>query len=471
MKPASANSKMPARTLGVLAIMMINIIAVSSLRGLPFSATYGFSLVFFFTLAAIIFFLPAALISAELATGWPNRGGVYVWVREAFGEFWGFFIIWAQWIYNIVWYPTILAFMAGTLAYLLNPAWVESKVYMLSVILIVFWTATFLNWFGMRVTSWVSTLSALIGTLFPMFFIISLGFIWITQGNPIQTEISVNSFFPDLYDMKNLSFLLIVFFALVGMEMSAVHADEVKNPGKSYPKAIFISTIIIFFGLVLSSLAIAIVVPNQALSVVTGLVQAYKIFFDSYGLNWMTPVIGALIVFGAIGAVSAWVIGPTKGLLVAVVDGNAPAFLGKTNKHGVPVVLLSLQAIICSIMCIVFFLMPTVAASYWVLSVLTGQLAMVVYIALFAAAIRLRYKHANVVREYKVPGGNGMMWLLGLMGAAASIFAISIGFIPPAKVDVGDVFKYEVLLIIGLVTLSLPPLIMYANRKKYKRSL
>jgi amino acid transporter len=462
--------RVPIKTLGVFAIVMINIIAVSSLRGLPFSATYGFSLVFFFSVAAIIFFLPAAFVSAELATAWPNKGGVYVWVREAFGEFWGFFIIWAQWVYNIVWYPTILAFMAGTLAYLFNPALVESKLYMLSVILIVFWTATFLNWFGMRVTSLVSTFSALAGTLFPMLFIISLGIIWITQGNPIQIDFSVQRFFPDFNDFKNLSFLLIVFFALVGMEMSAVHADEAKNPGKSYPKAIFISAIIIFFGLVLSSLAIAIVVPNQALSVVTGLVQAYKIFFDSYGLNWMTPIIAILIVFGAIGAVSAWVIGPTKGLLVAVIDGNAPPFLGRTNRHGVPVVILCLQATICSIMCTVFFLMPTVAASYWVLSVLTGQLAMLVYVALFAAAIRLRYKHANVTREYRIPGGNGVMWALGLMGMLASIFAIGIGFVPPAKIDVGDVFKYECLVISGLVVLSLPPLIMYACRKKYRKN-
>lgn len=178
MKPLQPNKAtgrgIPIRTLGVFAIVMINIIAVSSLRGLPFSAVYGFSLVFYFLLAGVTFFLPAAFVSAELATTWPDKGGVYVWVREAFGEFWGFFIIWVQWVYNIVWYPTILAFMAGTLAFLFNPSLVESKLYMISVILLVFWAATFLNWFGMRLTSLVSTLSAIIGTLFPMLFIISL---------------------------------------------------------------------------------------------------------------------------------------------------------------------------------------------------------------------------------------------------------------------------------------------------------
>lgn len=457
----------PLRTLGVFAIVMINIIAVSSLRGLPFSASYGFSLVFFFLLAAIVFFLPAALISAELATAWPNKGGVYVWVREAFGEFWGFFIIWAQWVYNIVWYPTILAFMAGTLAYLFNPDLVESKAYMLSAILIVFWSATLLNWFGMRLTSLVSTLSALIGTLFPMLLIISLGFIWIVQGNPIQIDMSARSFLPDMQDMENLAFLLVVFFALVGVEMSAVHADEVKQPEKTYPRAIFISAGIILFTLVFGSLAIAIVVPEQTLNVVTGLVQAYQVFFDSYNLYWMTPVIAILIVFGVIGAVSAWVIGPTKGLLVAVLDGNAPRFLSKINRHGVPLVILFLQASICTMMCVVFLLMPTVSSSYWVLSVITGQLAMLVYVALFGSAIYLRYKYPDAKRTYKVPGGKVGMWVLGVMGLLSSIFAIGIGFIPPAKIEVGDVVRYEILLVAGLLILSLPPVILYLCRKWY----
>ena len=99
----------------------INVIAVDSLRNLPISAEYGFSLVFFYVVAALFFFIPIALISAELATGWPKTGGIYVWVREAFGTKTAFFTIWLQWIYNIVWYPTILAFLAATITYLIDP--------------------------------------------------------------------------------------------------------------------------------------------------------------------------------------------------------------------------------------------------------------------------------------------------------------------------------------------------------------
>lgn len=449
------------KNLGVFALIMINVIAVDSLRSLPFSAAYGFSLVFFYLFAAVVFYFPTAFVSAELATGWPDKGGVYVWVREAFGELWGFIVIWLQWIYNVVWYPTILTFTAGILAFLINPNLAENKIYMVACILIVFWGATIVNCFGMRLSSWVSTIGALIGTLLPMLFITILGIIWIKQGNPMQIKLTSDQFLPNLTSVNNLSFLLAIFFGLVGMEMSATHADEVKNPHKAFPRAILYSAILILFSLVFSSLAIAVVVPHQTLNVVTGLVQAFEIFFNNYHLQWMTPVIAILIVIGCIAGVSTWVIGPTKGLLVATLDGSAPKFLGKINRHGVPTVILFLQAVICTIICLVFLLMPTVSSSYWVLTAITAQLAMMVYIGLFAAGIYLRYKKPNTVRAYKVPGGNVGMWIMGLLGIISSIGAIGLGFIPPSQVEVGNIWRYESLLVIGMIVLCLPPVFIY----------
>ena len=461
----SAISKKSVRkTLGVFSLVMINVIAVDSLRSLPFSAVYGFSLVFYYLLAAIVFFLPTALISAELATAWPDRGGVYVWVREAFGERWGFIVIWLQWVYNVVWYPTILTFMSGILAYLFDPQLADNKIYMLSVILPIFWGATLLNCFGMRLSSWVSTFAALIGTLMPMFFIIILGVIWMQQGHLMQIAFTKASFWPDLNNFNNLSFLLVVLFGLVGMEMSAVHADEVKDPARAFPRAISWSVVIILFSLILSSLAIAIAVPHKTLNVITGLVEAFQIFFKQYHMGWMTPVMTVLIIIGGVGAVAAWIIGPTKGLLVATIDGSAPKIFGRVNRHGVPVVILLLQAIICTLLCSVFLFMPTVSSSYWVLTAITGQLAMLVYIILFVAAIYLRYKKPTVVRAYKIPIGNVGIWILGLLGIFSSIFAISLGFIPPSQVNVGNLFKYEAILVLGMIVFCVIPWFLY--RKK-----
>jgi len=261
-------SNKPPRVLSVFSLVMINVIAVDSLRTLPISAEYGFSLVFFYLVAAFVFFVPVAMTAAELATGWPARGGLYVWVREAFGTRMGFCTIWLQWIYNVVWYPTILAFIAASLAYIIDPALADNKTYLLTTVLVTFWGATILNCFGMRVSSWISTIGALLGTLVPMLLIIILGTAWIFSDQPNQISFTFHSFLPELSSINHLAFLSAVLFGLIGMEMSAVHAEEVKNPQRDYPRALLYSTIIIFITLVLSSLAIAVVVPQEEISLV-----------------------------------------------------------------------------------------------------------------------------------------------------------------------------------------------------------
>src|SRR5579871_1629690 len=120
------------RVLKVFQLVMINVIAVDSIRSLPYSAVYGFSLVFYYILAALLFFIPSGFVAAELATGWPNTGGIYIWVREAFGKKISTIVIWLNWTYNLAWYPTMMALMAGSIAYLVDPTLANNKVYLVS---------------------------------------------------------------------------------------------------------------------------------------------------------------------------------------------------------------------------------------------------------------------------------------------------------------------------------------------------
>ena len=455
---------MNRKVLGTFQIVMINVIAVDSIRTLPFSAELGFSLVFFYILAAILFFIPSGLVSAELGGGWPSTGGIYVWVREAFGKKISLFVIWLNWIYNIAWYPTIMALIAGTFTYFFNPELSKDKTYMALTILGLFWAATIGNLFGMRVSSFISTLGAITGTIFPMVFITILGFIWFGAGDASQITFSWDAFFPDLRDTGNLAFLSTILFGLLGLEMAATHAAEMKNPKRDYPKAVFYSILIILATIVSSSLAIAMVVPHKKLSLVTGVLEAFLIFFQDYHMTWMVPVIAAFIILGGLSGVSAWIIGPTKGLMVAARDGSLPKFLAKTNARGVPVTILLIQAIIVSFLCLAFVLMPTVNASFWLLSQITAQLALFVYIGLFISAIRLRYNQPKVNRTFRIPGKNNSgMWIIGSMGTFACLLAICLGFIPPKKV-ISEVFTYEVSLIGGMLILCALPLIFHTFR-------
>ncbi len=462
------------KTLGVFQLIMINVIAVDSLRTLPFSAEYGLSLIFFYAIAALFFFIPSGLISAELGTGWPHTGGLYIWIREAFGEKIGLIAIWLNWVYNLAWYPTIMALIAGTFAYLFSPELAQNNLYMYFLILGLFWAATLLNCGGMRISSLISTIGALIGTLLPMLFIIVLGTIWLIQGRPSEIIFSFRDIFPAETHGDKLAFFSNIFFGLIGLEMVAAHAGEMKNPRRDYPKALFASSIMIIFSVMLASLAIAIVVPRQNLNLVVGVIQAFSLFFEAFGIPWMTKIVALCVILGGLSGVAAWMIGPTKGIMIAGQDGSLPKLFTKVNKHGVPTGALFLQAIIVTLLSSVFIFMPTVNSSFWLLSIITAQLALIVYVTLFAASIKLHHHKREVQRNFKVPFGSFGTWFVALSGITVSLFAIGVGFIPPSSIPMHGTISYETLVLCGMLLLSALPFPLYwmtQNSRKKRRAI
>lgn len=444
------------KVLSVFSLVMINVIAVDSLRTLPISAKLGLSLVSYYLVAAFAFFIPVALVAAEMATAYPNTGGIYIWVREAFGKRAGFITIWLQWIYNVVWYPTMLSFIAATMAYLISPDLANNKFFLLGSALILFWLFTLLNCFGMRLSSIVSIIGASIGTVLPMLAIIFLAVIWMIQGRPIAVNYP-SSWLPDFSSFGNLSLFSAILFGLIGMEMSAVHAEEVKNPQRDYPRALLYSTLLIISTLSLGSLSIVIVVPNDHLSVVSGLIDAYAVFFASYHMTWMTSVIAVLIILGGLSGVSAWIIGPTKGLLVSARDGSLPARFARVNKYGAPVTILVTQALIFTALSSIFILLDSINAAYWMLSDLSAQMALLVYIIMFSAAIKLRYSKPDHPRGYTIPGGNTVMWIVAGTGIVCCIAAMIIGFVPPSQIPIGNIYLFESFLVGGLILFVVIP--------------
>ena len=453
------------RTLSLFTLAMITVATIGSVKNWPLTAEYGFASVFFFLVASLLFFIPTALVSAELATGWPKRGGVFVWVKEAFGHRTGFLAIWLQWIQSVVWYPTILSFIASTLAYAFNADLAENKLYTLLFSLGTFWVMTFANLQGMRVSGWISSAGTVLGTFIPGIVIIGLGVAWFFAGKPLEISFSKESFFPDMSSFMELAFFTGVILALMGMEMPAAHARDVKEPQKNYPRAILLSFLIILGLSIPGVLAISMVVPQEDISLLSGSIQAISCLVESFGLNWLVPVMAALIAIGAIASFSTWLVGPTKGLLAAAESGDLPPIFRKINRHDMPVGLLIFQALIVSVLTSLFVLMPTLNSAFWFISVLVAQLYLVMYLLLFAAAIWLRYKRPDVERAYRVPGKNFGMWCVSGIGILTSLFAIFIGFFPPSQVPIGNSFFFVLFLILGVVLFCLGPSLILLFRK------
>lgn len=459
------NTNKRRRVLSIFVLAMLNVSMMASLRNLPLVAGYGLESVFFFFVVALVFLVPEALVSAELATGWPKTGGIYIWIREALGDRMGFLAIWMQWVHNLPWYPAILSFVATTFAYVFYPPLAESKTFIFCVILISFWGMTLINYFGIKTSSWFSTIGVIVGTLIPGLFIVLLGISWFFVGGTPQIQFTTQALVPDLSNISNLVFLAGLFLAFGGLEVSAVHAGDVKDPQKNYPRAILLAGLITFLVVMLGALSIAIVMPKEQIGLVTGLMEAFKTFFNYYNLAWVLPTMGLLLIIGAVAEVNAWIAGPSKGLYATSIHGNLPPIFQNLNKHGMPTHLLLAQAIVVSLTSLVFLFMPTVSSSFWILTALSAQTYLVMYVLMFIAAIRLRYTKPHVPRSYKVPYKHKGMWFIAGLGVLSSTFGFFIGFIPPSQINVGSLLFYESFLILSNVIMILIPLGIYQMKK------
>jgi amino acid transporter len=200
--------------------------------------------------------------------------------------------------------------------------------------------------------------------------------------------------------------------------------------------------------------------------------QAFSYFVNAYGLSWLTPYIAALIVAGAFGALSTWVIGPTKGLLAAARSGDLPPYFRVVNKHGMPVRLLIAQAIFVSVLSLIFVWMPTVSSAFWILSAIVAQLYLLMYILLFAAAIKLRYTRPQVERSYKIPGGKPGIWIISGVGIISSVFTLIIGFFPPSQIETGNILFYVLFLMLAiLLACCAPSIILLFQKPHWKKQL
>lgn len=466
-----SKSSAPKRSLSVFALIMITTGIITSIHGAPSMAEYGFSLIFIYLLVAIVFLLPSALISAELATGWAEDGGVYVWVKTAFGERLGFVAVWQQWIENVIWFPSILTVMVLAATYGFFPELADNRWFIFVAINGVFWSITITNLFGMKTSGIVAEVCTIFGRIIPILFIFGLALYHVSKGNPSNIDFTWDEFVPDFGNTQMLSFIVGAFLTFAGIEASASNAASARNPRKNYPIAIISSAGIALVLVTLIALAIAIVIPQQNIKLAAGIMQAISVLLDEIGGGAFVGVVGLVIALGMLGEVNNWVPAPTRGLLIAGRDGALPAFWHKENKFFAHQRILILQALIVTAISTMYLIMDDVQDAFWLMNVVPTMLYIVMYMLMFAAAVRLRYSHADVPRRYQVPFGKFGIWALAILGSSAGLVALVFGFIPTEHVKDDDRITYIATVAVGFIVFTLLPFVIYSVRRPSWRTL
>jgi amino acid transporter len=444
-----------------IALALMTTSSVASLRPAPTMAVYGLACIFLYLVPAIVFLLPTSLVSAELASGW--KGGVYNWVATGISKPMGFLAVWCQFAMTIFYYPSLLGFVASTLAYVINPNLASNGVWTALVIMVCYWSGVFLTSRGTKGIAGLASGGLIIGTLIPGAVLVILGAVFLGQGNESAAPMTAANLLPQWAGLASLVLIVNNFLSYSGMEMNAVHVGSLRNPGKEFPRAIFLAMGLVLLIFILPALAISWVVPAEQLSLTAGVMQAFDAVFAAFDWQWLTPIFGIMLVTASLAGMLTWLAGPSKGLLlISRQEGYLPPFLQKLNKNGVQQNLLVVQGLITTVIALGYALIPSVSSAYWIFSVITTQVYLIMYLLMFVAAVRLRRTHPDHPRGYRAP----LLVTLCVVGFAASLAALLVGFIPPSQFASGDLWVYLAIVGGGALGLGLlVPFLFYRFRK------
>ena len=460
-----------AAKMGVFTLVMLNIVAVVSLRGLPAEAEYGVSSAFYYILAGIVFLMPVSLVAAELAAMFPyQQGGMFRWVGEAYGEKLGFLGIWLQWVESTIWYPTVLTYGAVCFAFIgmdhmFDSHLAANKWYTLAVVLAIYWLATFISLKGMTWVGKVSKIGGLVGTIIPAGILVVCAIIFMSIGGKSQMDWH-GSFIPNFSNFNNIIFAVSIFLFYAGMEMSGVHVRDIKDPTKNYPKAIMIGTAATVGIFILGTYALGVILPVKDINLVQSLLQGFDMYFKALHINWLSPIMAVALACGVLAGVLTWVAGPSKGVFAVGQAGYLPKFFQKANKHGVQSNMLYVQGACTTALSFVMVLMPSVESFYQILSQLTCILYLIVYLLMFASVIRLRYTMKNAARPFRIgKKGNWFLWIVAGIGFLSSAVAFIFSFFPPGQIAMGSHAVWFSVLIIGTIVFTVLPFIILHFKK------
>ncbi|HTD37804.1 MAG TPA: APC family permease [Candidatus Limnocylindrales bacterium] len=442
----------PKGELGIFAVAMISTAAGFSVRNLPSMAVEGWPLIFWYLVATALFLVPLALTAAELASAWPRDGGVYAWVAEAFGERSGFMAVWSIVVQNLPWYPTVLAFVAVSLAYGFDSALQENRPFVAIAMIAIFWALTLVGLRGPAVAARFTSFGTLFGSIVPAVVLIAAGIAWIAAGKPSALPAFSLARALPAWDGGRIAFVSSLLLAFTGLECSGYYALAVRDPQRDYPKAMLLALLMIAGLSIFATLAIALAVPAEKISLSGGVVQTFGIVFGAFGAGWAAPVLAVLTALGAIALMCAWLVGPLLSLSAAARHGLLPPVFRALNARQAPAAIMLWQGAIVTVVAAAFALVPSVNQAYWILTATVTALLAFYYLPIFAAVIRLRYTQPDTVRPFRIPGGLAGVWIAGATGFAATAFAVLVALQRPSTVTfVSDGVYVGALIVLALI--------------------
>jgi len=438
------------RVLRGLDATLFSVCAILVIDQLAASAAIGPSAIFWWVFTLVIFFVPYGLISAELGSAYPEEGGIYAWVRRAFGPRWGARASWLYWVNVALWMPSVYVLFAGVLAQLFYPEmslWTK-----IAIGIGMTWITVYLNVITLAIGKWVPNVGAVIKALI-MVAIGAGGFLYASRHG-VANDLSLRNLAPEL--TAGLAFLPVIVYNFMGFELMSGASEEMRNPKRDVPIAILISGTLIAAFYLLGTAGILIALPLDQIGLIEGIVDSLHRLFDEYagGAAFVTALgVGAL--FTLFANMVTWTMGANRSASEAAERGDLPSVFGKLHAvHRTPASAAVITGFVSTAVMVVYGLFAADAEDlFWTLFAFSSIVFLLPYLLMFGAFARLRSTDAGRPRPYHVPGGTRTAWMLAGVCSLFIVQAIVLFIWVPGEAL--DVAKVAAIGIGALVTLAL----------------
>jgi amino acid transporter len=382
----------------------------------------------------VLFFVPSALVINELSSRFPNEGGLYVWAKEAFGDFHGFMAGWCYWIYTVFYFPGLLLASASMSAYVIGErgATLEhDRAFLLWVSVGLLLVAVVLNIIGLNIGKWLQNAGG-VSTYLPLLMLVGVASVlWMRHGS--VTQFTPANVMP-VWNWDTVNFWSQIAFAFTGLELVSAMSDEVRDPQCTLPRAVYAAGALIAAMYVVGTLAVLALVPAADVSTTSGVFHAITVGSIALKIGFFGIVAAVLVTVGNAGGVGSTVAGIARVPFVVGIDRYLPAAFGKIHaKWKTPYVSILVQAIISGLILLVSQINETMRGAYQFLVDAAIILYFIPFLYMFAAAIRFARRPDRLENKHAVliPGGMPGLWLASSAGFLIVLIGIAVSLVPP----------------------------------------
>jgi len=447
------------RVLGRGDLILLFIVAVANLNMVPPISASGPITLWLWIAAMLCYFWPQGAAVTELSQKWSGEGGVYLWAKRSFGEQHGFFAGWCYWLSNVFYLPTVVLSCIGVGLYIFGPhvQKLEHNPYFTSTMaigILLFLLA--LNVRGLSFGKWINNLGGA-GTVGGAAVVILLAALTLHHHGSALHRADLH---PQFTDWRLFAAFGTICYSLVGLDLASIMGDEIREPKRNLPVAIFWGGLIAGLIYVGTTMAMLIALPHQEIGILSGILQAINVMAIHNGLLFVVAPLAFLECIAILGTASAWFSGAARLPFVAGIDRYLPPVVGKIHpRFRTPYVSLIIYAALSSLLTLMSFLGVSVGEAYLTLLDLAVILQLLPTCYLFGALLKHSLDGRNKLNAPK-------FYLLanGFAGMLAATVGLIVAFIPSRSVN--SIWWYEIKLVIGCLLVFGSAYLFYRNAQK-----